>query len=220
MKFYCSSIHPPPPSLSLFSFLLARFPPRANLVTRIHSKRNYPMQRKLQVYVCIRVAGTEGRGPIGCAGLSKTSNNKTFLRFPKPIRHRRHHLPHSTYQSRRRSTISIPPSIANRLHSRNLNSQLLQFFRPPLPNVRDLWILGDRHLRPPLESGRRVSSVYSSVQPGQSASIIDVEAEEERGEEGREREREKKADRDYRTLDEWSYSAVGISGGHCLSINH
>lgn len=130
MKFYCSSIHPPPPSLSLFSFLLARFPPRANLVTRIHSKRNYPMQRKLQVYVCIRVAGTEGRGPIGCAGLSKTSNNKTFLRFPKPIRHRRHHLPHSTYQSRRRSTISIPPSIANRLHSRNLNSQLLQFFSP------------------------------------------------------------------------------------------
>lgn len=116
------------PPLSLFSFLLARFPPRANLVTRIHSKRNYPMQRKLQVYVCIRVAGTEGRGPIGCAGLSKTSNNKTFLRFPKPIRHRRHHLPHSTYQSRRRSTISIPPSIANRLYSRNLNSQLLQFF--------------------------------------------------------------------------------------------
>lgn len=133
--------------------------------------------------MCIRVAGTEGRGPIGCAGLSKTSNNKTFLRFPKPIRHRRHHLPHSTYQSRRRSTISIPPSIANRLYSRNLNSQLLQFFRPPLPNVRDLWILGDRHLRPPLES------VYSSVQPGQSASIIDVEAEEEGGEEGREREK-------------------------------
>ena len=123
-------------SLSHSLSLALRFCPflstsRLRLVTRVHSKRNYPMQRS-PMYVCVRGSWHERGGPIGCAAIE--TSNKTFL-CAKPICRQRppRHLLRRTYQSRRRASISNP-QIANRSPLRNLNRAPV--FWLPFANIR------------------------------------------------------------------------------------
>lgn len=199
MKFYCSSILPLPP-LSLFLSLF--FPP---LLSTSQARHTNPLETKLpDAGIRVYTGSWHGRqGPIGCAGLSKHQTTKLFSKANPPAGHRAiYHIA----LTNRDGDFDSPGSLIA-LSSRNLNP-LLQF-SARLWRIYDTY-LEDRHLRPPLESGRRAR--VSSVSLGQ-ANRHRLSMSMEGG--GR-----KKADRDYRTLDEWSYSAVGISGGHCLSINH
>lgn len=119
-------------------------------------------------YTCIYGFLARKAGTNWMRGAIETSNNKTFLQSQSAGRPPRH-LPHSTYQSRRRFRF---PWIANRPLLRNLNP-LLQF------SAR-LWRIYDTYLGSTPTSTPRVRSSSRSrflgiARPGQSASIIDVE---------------------------------------------
>lgn len=198
MKFYCSSILPLPP-LSLFLSLF--FPP---LLSTSQARHTNPLETKLpDAGIRVYTGSWHGRqGPIGCAGLSKHQTTKLFSKANPPAGHRAiYHIA----LTNRDGDFDSPGSLIA-LSSRNLNP-LLQF-SARLWRIYDLPRI-DTYVHPSSPVVALAFPRYRSARP----IGIDYRC---RGREGG----RKKADRDYRTLDEWSYSAVGISGGHCLSINH
>lgn len=210
MEFYYSREHPPSALFStayrysLFSFCILPFPlwsflstSRLGLVTQVHSKRNYPMQRR-PMYVCGLLA-REGQLD---ARLSKHQTKLFSVQSQSAGRPSRHLL-RRTYQSRRRASISNP-WIANRLPLRNLNRAPV--FWLPFANIRCR-----------IDTCTASSTLADlSAQPAARVSSALLGCCEPIGIDYR---WEKKPDDDYRRC-EWSYSAMGISAGHCLSINH